>query len=89
MRPGGDYCYRSILNRNLSDMEDIEQLPADDRPEIEPIQVEMYEPARLMIHVAQAAAICSPDGSFAFDDNVRNAIGMQLLKYVKRVIKEY
>ena len=76
-------------NYQCFDMEEVEQLPADERPEIEPIQVDMYEPARLMIHVAQAAAICSPDGSFAFDDNVRNAIGMQLLKYVKRVIKEY
>jgi len=70
-------------------MEEIEQLPSDDRPELEPIQVEMCEPARLMIHVAQAAAICSPDGSFAFNEHVRNAIGMQLLKYVKRVTKEY
>jgi hypothetical protein len=36
-----------------------------------------------------AAAHNVVTGEFAFDDNVRNAIGMVLLKYMKRVTREY
>lgn len=64
--------------------------PNDERPELIEVEVEMCEPMRLMHMIASCAnAHNTVSGEFAFDENVRNAMGMQLLKYMKRITREY
>jgi hypothetical protein len=39
--------------------------------------------------IARVSAVTNPiTGEFAFNEHIRNAIGMQLLKYIKRVLKD-
>lgn len=64
--------------------------PNEVRNELVEVEVEMCEPMRLMHMMASCAnAHNTVNGEFAFNEHVRNAIGMQLLQYAKRVIKEY
>ena len=57
---------------------------------IDAYEVELCAPECLMRTMAGCAAAHNVvTGEFAFDDNVRNAIGMVLLKYMKRVTREY
>lgn len=64
--------------------------PNEERPELVEVEVEMCEPMRIMQMLASCAnAHNTITGEFAFNEHVRNAIGLKLLSYAKRVIKEY
>jgi len=53
------------------------------------IEVEFTYPELLMQSVAKSAAVTNPlTGEFAFNEHIRNAIGMQLLQYIKRVLRD-
>ena len=57
---------------------------------IDAYEVELCAPECLMRTMAGcAAAHNAATGEFAFDDNVRNAMGMVLLKYMKLVTRNY
>jgi len=53
------------------------------------IEIEYTYPEILMETIARVSAVTNPiTGEFAFNEHIRNAIGMQLLKYIKRVLKD-
>ena len=57
---------------------------------IDSYEVELCVPECLMRSIAASAGASNPvTGEFAFDENVRNAIGMVLLKYIKLVTRNY